>query len=210
MNGGQGYLLVVEDDPDILTLLEKTLTIRGYRVITACNGVEGLEMIRKERPTLVIADIMMPKMDGFSLVHRLRIDPETRTIPVIFVTVTYIAREDREFALNIGATRFIQKPIDFEQFLKTIEELLKQSQPVTLEALDEFEFYDGYRQRLEAKLEQKTLQIAHDRRLLETTSSKAEKQFLRASLEPAYIEQEEIKSLLDQIHKQLKKHIQSV
>jgi CheY-like chemotaxis protein len=177
MNGGQGYLLVVEDDPDILILMEKTLTIRGYRVITACNGVEGLEVIRKQRPALVIADIMMPKMDGFSLVHRLRIDPETRTIPVIFVTVTYIAREDREFALNIGATRFVQKPIDLEKFLKTIAELLEQDEPTALEPLDEFEFYKGYRQRLEAKLGQKITQIAREKRLLETTSSKAEKQF---------------------------------
>jgi DNA-binding response OmpR family regulator len=209
MNVGQGYLLVVEDDPDISILLEKTLTIRGYRVITACNGAEGLEMIRRERPALVIADIMMPKMDGFGLVHRLRINPETRTIPVIFITVTYITREDREFALNIGATRFIQKPIDFEQFLKTIGELLKQDETVVLEPLDEFEFYNGYRQRLEAKLEQKISQIAHDKRLLEKTSSKAEKQFLQASLDLALNEREEIKSLLDQIHEQLTKHIQS-
>jgi DNA-binding response OmpR family regulator len=209
MNVGQGYLLVVEDDPDISILLEKTLTIRGYRVITACNGAEGLEMIRRERPALVIADIMMPKMDGFGLVHRLRINPETRTIPVIFITVTYITREDREFALNIGATRFIQKPIDFEQFLKTIGELLKQDETVVLEPLDEFEFYNGYRQRLEAKLGQKISQIAHDKRLLEKTSSKAEKQFLQASLDLALNEREEIKSLLDQIHEQLTKHIQS-
>ena len=209
MNGGQGYLLVVEDDPDILILLEKTLTIKGYRVITACNGVEGLEMIHKERPALVIADIMMPKIDGFGLVHRLRIDPETRTIPVIFVTVTYIAREDREFALNIGATRFIQKPIDFEQFLKTIAELLEQEETVALEPLDEFEFYTGYGKRLEAKLKQKITQIEDDKRLLETTSSKEEKRFLQASLELAYNEQEEIKYLLEQIHEQLKKRIQS-
>jgi len=108
MTGGKGYLLIIEDDPDILKLLDKTLTIKGYRVVTASNGYDGLEIIRKERPEIVITDIMMPKMDGFNLVHRLRIDPETRGIPVIFITVTYIAREDREFALDIGATRFIQ------------------------------------------------------------------------------------------------------
>lgn len=209
MNVGQGYLLVVEDDPDISILLEKTLTIRGYRVITACNGAEGLEMICKDHPALVIADIMMPKMDGFGLVHRLRINPETRTIPVIFVTVTYIAREDREFALNIGATRFIQKPIDFEKFLKTVEELLKQDESVAPEPLDEFEFCNGYRQRLEAKLGQKISQIAQEKQLLETTSSRVEKQFLQASLDLALNEREEIKSLLDQIHEQLTKHIQS-
>ncbi|HEX9839100.1 MAG TPA: response regulator, partial [Anaerolineales bacterium] len=103
MNAEQAYLLIVEDDPDILQLLNTTLTFKGYRVVTARNGREGLEAIQKERPATVIADIMMPKLDGFGLVHRIRINPETRDIPVVFITATYVAPEDREFALNIGA-----------------------------------------------------------------------------------------------------------
>ncbi|MGD8402821.1 MAG: response regulator [Anaerolineales bacterium] len=207
MTGGKGYLLIIEDDPDILKLLDKTLTIKGYRVVTASNGYDGLEIIRKERPELVITDIMMPKMDGFNLVHRLRIDPETRTIPVIFITVTYIAREDREFALDIGATRFIQKPIDFEKFLETVTDLLEQREPVTPEPLNESSFYDGYRKRLEAKLSQKTTQIARDKRLMETTSSKEEKQLLQSSIHLVNKECEELKLLLEQIHKQIKKNV---
>ena len=78
MNTGQAYLLIVEDDPDILKLLDATLTFKGYRVITAHNGREGLEVIHVKRPEIVITDIMMPKLDGFGLVHRLRINPETR------------------------------------------------------------------------------------------------------------------------------------
>ena len=206
MNGGQGYLLILEDDPDILRLLERTLTIKGYNVVTASNGYDGLEIIRKERPALIITDIMMPKMDGFNLVHRLRINPETRTIPIIFITVTYIAREDREFAINIGVTRFIQKPIDFEKFLATIAELLEKGETDTPEPLDEYNFYRGYRKRLEIKLDQKTLQIARDEHLLELTSSNKEKQVLRTSLRQAVDEREEIKILLDQIYEQIQKH----
>ena len=117
MNARQGYLLIVEDDLDILKLLEAALALRGYRVMTANNGKEGLEVIQRARPAIVIADIMMPKLDGFGLVHRLRINHETRDIPVVFITATYVTLEDKEFALNIGVTRFIQKPFDLEKFL---------------------------------------------------------------------------------------------
>ncbi len=86
MNTEPGYLLIVEDDPDILKLLDTTLTFRGYRVITAHNGKEGLEIVQKEHPAIVITDIMMPKLDGFGLVHRLRLNPETRGIPVVFIS----------------------------------------------------------------------------------------------------------------------------
>src|SRR5688572_19331161 len=110
MNAEQAYLLLVEDDPDILKMLNTTLNIKGNRLVTARNGKEGLDVIQGERPAVVIADIMMPKLDGFGLVHRIRINPETRDIPVVFITATHVAPEDREFALNIGATRFIQKP----------------------------------------------------------------------------------------------------
>jgi len=75
MNTEKGYLLIVEDDPDILKLLDTTLTFRGYRVIKAQNGKDGLEIVQKERPALIITDIMMPKLDGFGLVHRLRLNP---------------------------------------------------------------------------------------------------------------------------------------
>src|SRR6266496_5720964 len=132
MNMQQGYVLIVEDVPDILKLLHATMTFKGYRVVTAHNGQEALEAVRRERPALVITDIMMPKLDGFGLVHRLRINPETREIPVVFITATYVAREDREFALNIGATRFIQKPVDLEKFLTTIAELMEEGMPILI------------------------------------------------------------------------------
>ena len=205
MHTASGYLLVAEDDPDIRKLLYTTLTFKGYRVVAVHNGREGLEFIQKERPLIVITDIMMPQLDGFGLVHRLRIDPQTRDMPVVFITATYVSRADQEFALNIGATRFIQKPVDLEKFLATIEELLEQGPLPTVEPLKEFNFYDGYRKRLEIKLDQKIKQIAREEHLLTTRPDEAN-QAIIASLHHAIYERDEIKLLLEQIHIQLEKY----
>ena len=205
MNAGQDYLLIVEDDRDILRLLDAALTFKGYRVVLAHNGREALEMIQIKRPAIVITDIMMPQLDGFGLVHRLRIHPETCDIPVVFITATFVAPEDREFALNIGATRFVQKPVDLEKFLSTIEELLQQEAPPAMEPLKEVQFYEGYRSRLELKLDQKIKQIAREERLL-GTHSKAEDQFLQASLRQAIRERDELRLLLHQVYEQLEKY----
>ena len=205
MNAGSGYLLLVEDDPDILKLLETTLTFSGYRVITARNGREGLETVQREHPAIVIADIMMPELDGFGLVHRLRLNPRTRDIPVVFITATYVAPEDREFAYNIGATQFIQKPIDLGEFLVTIAELIKQGVPVEIESLDEHNFYDRYRVRLETKLAQINKQITRDQ-FVTGSLSKEDNESLKISLRRIIRERDEINLLLDQVYEQLKKY----
>lgn len=197
MSTGSGYLLLVEDDPDILKLLNTTLTFRGYRVVTASNGKEGLEAVRQERPALVIADIMMPKLDGFGLVHRLRINPETRNIPVIFITATFLSPEDKEFALEIGVTRFIQKPLDMDTFLQTIAALLGPVERAAIEPLQEYSFYEGYRTRLGVKLAQKNKQIARDEALL--AANPHEEDSIQASLRHAIRERDELKILLDQV-----------
>lgn len=202
MSTQSGYLLVVEDIADILNLLEATLKFKGYRVVTARNGEEALEIIQKDRPDLIIADILMPKMDGFSMVHRLRINPETRRIPVVFLSATYVAPEDKAFALSLGATRFIEKPVDLPTFLPIIEKLLQQGVPTPVEPLNEHAFYEGYRKRLEIKLAQKNTQIVRDERLLDTLSEE-EKVAMKKSMEQAVNEREEIQALLAQIRERL-------
>jgi CheY-like chemotaxis protein len=199
MNMESGYILIVEDVPDILRLLEETLKFKGYRAVTAFNGQEALEKIQHERPALIITDIMMPKLDGFGLVHRLRINPETRDIPVIFLTATYVALEDKAFALNIGATRFIEKPVNFENFLRTIHQLLTEKPQAMPPQMTEVEFYEGYRQRLETKLQQKNTQITRDERLLKTISED-ERPTFRASLQMAINERDELQRLLSELH----------
>src|SRR3989304_5545962 len=204
MNTGQGYLLVVEDIPDILKLLDATLKFKGYRVVTPQNGQGALDAIQRERPAMIITDILMPKMDGFSLVHRLRIDPETRDIPVIFLTATYVAPEDKAFALTIGVSRFIEKPVDFDQFLPTVAEIMAKGAPAPLETLNELDFYEGYRKRLEEKLNQKMTQIVRGEHLLKTISEE-EQRTIKSSLHQAINEREEIQHLLDEIHELLEK-----
>jgi len=208
MNAGTDYLLIVEDDPDILKLLDAALTFKGYKVVTARNGEEGLELIQRKHPVIVIADIMMPKIDGFGLIHRLRIHPETRDIPVVFITATYVTREDRSFALRLGATRFLQKPLDLEKFLGTITDLLKQGVPTMIQPLSDFEFYLEYRKRLEAKLEEKNKQITREERLLSTDTDRQD-QALVASLQRDLAERDELKFLLGEIQEQLERYAPS-
>ena len=202
MDTKPGYLLVVEDVPDILILLDTTLKFKGYQVVTATNGQEALEIIQKEHPRLIITDILMPKMDGFSLVHRLRLDPKTRDIPVVFLSATYVAPEDKAFALTIGVTRFVEKPVELETFLPMIDELLAQNAPAAFEPPNEYEFYNGYRKRLETKLKQKNTQITREEHLLETLPEKDVQSF-KASLALNINEREEIQKLLNQIYKLL-------
>lgn len=203
MDKQSGYLLVVEDIPNILELIDTTLKFKGgYRVGTAHNGEEALEAIRQERPALVITDILMPRMDGFSLVHRLRLDPETRNIPVVFLSATYVAPEDKEFAALIGASRFLEKPIDIDQLMGTVSELLAQEIPSAPEPLKEFEFYDGYRKRLKIKLDQKVKQINRIERLL-TTISEEEKPAFINSLHTTISERDEIRLHYDQVNERI-------
>jgi DNA-binding response OmpR family regulator len=202
MSSEQDYLLIVEDDPDIRKLLHTTLMFKGYRVVTAQNGKDALEIIHAELPRIVITDIMMPQLDGFGLVHRLRINPQTRDIPVVFITATYVSSDDRDFALKIGATRFIQKPVDLEKFLTTISELLERDTPTAVTPLDEARFYEGYCKRLEIKLDQKVKQIAREEHLLGLPAN-ADDEDLQVSLRHAIHERDELVLLLEQIRKHM-------
>jgi len=139
----------------------------------------------------------MPKMDGFSLVHRLRLNPNTRSIPVIFLSATYVAPEDKAFALTIGATRFLEKPVVLEEFLPMIEELLNRPTSAT-QPLNQEDFYTGYRKRLEIKLAEKNTQITRAEGLLKTVSEH-EKEGFNMSLHQAINERKEILRLLEQI-----------
>lgn len=163
-----GPILVVEDVPHILELLAVTLRFKGYPVITATNGEEALDVITKERPAMVITDILMPRMDGFTLMHSLRSDPTTNRIPVVFLSATYITPEDKSFAMELGAVRFLEKPVDTPEFLLTVAEILTQGPPTIPPPMGESEFYRGYSERLESKLRHKGQQIARTERLLKT------------------------------------------
>ena len=202
MNILLGPILVVEDIPNVLELLEVTLRFKGYPVMSARNGAEALEAIDNERPAMVITDILMPRMDGYALVQKLRTNPKTRGIPVVFLSATYITPEDKAFALSLGAVRFLEKPVDTEEFLLTIAEILTSGPPTMPEPMSDDEFYQGYRERLEAKLRHKNTQIARTERLLPTLPTEQRPSF-EALLNEARQHRDEIQEELDQLYKLL-------
>jgi CheY-like chemotaxis protein len=102
MNTLSGPILVVEDILNVRDLLEITMRFKGYPVITATNGHDALEKIIEHHPALVITDILMPRMDGYTLAHKLRTNPLTSDIPIIFISATYVTPEDKDFALQLG------------------------------------------------------------------------------------------------------------
>jgi len=194
-----GSILIVEDVPNVLELLEVTLRFKGYSVITARNGEEALDIIENQRPALIITDILMPKLDGYAFVQKLRINPDTRNIPVIFLSATYVTPEDKQFALSLGAARFMEKPIDTEDFLLTVAEIVMQQPFTQPQPLDMGKFYDGYRTRLEEKLRHKNSQIARAERLLVTLPTDQKPAF-QALLEQSIRDRDEIKTELYDIY----------
>lgn len=199
MTTSYGPILIVEDVPNVLELLEVTLRFKGYAVITARNGEEALEAISKTRPMLIITDILMPKMDGYAFVQKLRINPATRAIPVVFLSATYVTPEDKQFALSLGAARFMEKPIDTEDFLLTVAEIVTQQPFTQPQPLDMERFYNGYRTRLEDKLRHKNSQIARAERLLPTLPPDQKPAF-EALLQQSMRDRDEIQSELYDIY----------
>ncbi len=195
-----GPILVVEDVPNVLELLEVTLRFKGYEVVSARNGLEGLEKIASEHPALIITDILMPKMDGYAFVQKLRMNPEWRRIPVVFLSATYVTPEDKQFALSLGAVRFLEKPIDTEDFLLTIAEILAQGPRATPEPLNSIEFYQGYRERLEHKLRHKNTQITRTERLIPTLPEAQRPSFM-TMLQQSYVDRENIQVELKEIYR---------
>jgi CheY-like chemotaxis protein len=206
MNVPYGPLLIVEDVPNILELLSVTLKFKGYPVITATNGEEALKLIEQEHPALIVSDILMPKMDGFQLIQRLRTHPKTSQIPIIILSATYVTPEDRDFVMKLGAARFLEKPVDTEEFLLTIAEVLTQGVATLPPPMDEQEFYLGYRERLESKLHYKSSQIARTERLLESLPQ-AQKTAFQALLDDARKQLHDIELELDQLYRILDQNI---
>lgn len=205
MNIPYGPLLIVEDVPNILELLTITLQFKGYPVLAASNGEDALRLIEQQRPALIITDILMPKMDGFQLVQKLRTDPRTSQIPIIILSATYVTPEDREFAIRLGAARFLEKPVDTEDFLLTIAEVLTSGTSVPPPPLPSEEFYLGYRDRLENKLRYKNIQIARAERLLENLPEKQKPAFQALLVESRY-QRQEIQHELDELYKLLEQY----
>jgi diguanylate cyclase (GGDEF)-like protein len=124
--GGGESLLVVDDDPFIARLLEIELKASGYEVRVANDGVQALQAAQERSPDLVLADVMMPNMDGFELTRRLRQDPRTAAVSVIMLTARGLSADKLE-GFAIGADDYIVKPFDTPELLARIRGVLRRS-----------------------------------------------------------------------------------
>src|SRR6185295_4235907 len=115
-------ILVVDDRPTNRDFLRTLLGYQNHHVVEAADGAEALALARTERPDLVISDILMPTMDGYEFVHRLRSDPQIAGIPVIFNTAHYLDREARALAKTCRVSHIIHKPAEPEAVLRTVSE----------------------------------------------------------------------------------------
>lgn len=121
---GKFHVLVVDDDPDKLALLEAALTLAGYEVRTAGDGVEGLAAVESFQPDLVVSDIMMPVMNGYELARRIRENPQTRFIPIILQTAGGFRAEDQRRGSEAGALGYFTDPTDIDLLLARVRTLL--------------------------------------------------------------------------------------
>jgi DNA-binding response OmpR family regulator len=128
----QTKILVIDDDPDVHTVVKKILAPKSYEVVSAYDGSEGLGKIVEERPDLIILDVIMPGKHGFDVCHELKTDEKYHffsNIPVLMLTVYPEDREKMHLSMREGmmmeAEDYLQKPIVPEELAKRIEELLK-------------------------------------------------------------------------------------
>ena len=115
-------ILIVEDDPDSRDFLETLLKLEGYQVITANDGMEGIEQVRADCPDLILSDICMPHLDGLDMVKLLRRSPEYRSIPIIMLSA--YGSGNLINAINVGANEAMRKPVHAEVLLKNLKEWL--------------------------------------------------------------------------------------
>lgn len=127
-------ILIIDDEIYILHVLEFSLSMEGYRVISAASGEEALGKIESDPPDLIVLDVMMPGMDGHEVCRRLKQDERTCEIPIIFLSARDGAG-DRQTGIELGANAYITKPFSPQQLIDQIQTLLEDAQPQGEEAI---------------------------------------------------------------------------
>jgi diguanylate cyclase len=161
-------ILIAEDEPSLRENLQWMLELEGYQVTAACHGAEALARAQKERPDLVLTDVMMPEMDGYGLIQALREDPKLATVPIIMLTAK-ADRVDVRSAMNLGADDYLTKPCRREELLEAIQARLARSsnldqaaqrlqnearQAMQIDTLTALPGRDLFEQRIDAALQQ--------------------------------------------------------
>ena len=117
-------ILIVDDEADVLLLLEKGLTNQGYSVISASNGEDAVIAAWSHQPDLIILDVLMPGMDGPEVDIKLKEDPKTKDIPVIFLTSLYTKSEQNIHKYTAGESIMFAKPYDIKDLIAGIEKVI--------------------------------------------------------------------------------------
>lgn len=117
-------ILLVEDEADMVYALTLQLEAAHYEVLSAKDGQAGLDMARKEKPDLIILDLMLPKMDGYKVCRMLKFDEKYKKIPIIIFTAK-AQEKDKELGQQVGADAYITKPFDAQVLMDKISALLK-------------------------------------------------------------------------------------
>jgi PAS domain S-box-containing protein len=166
-------VLIAEDDPHSRYMLAALLAGHGWQVVTASDGVEGLEYVRRGSFDLVISDLLMPRLDGFQLCRTIKADSSLRHIPILVYTATYTAPADEELARAAGADSFLIKPAEPDKIIAAVERLLQEHKEVcpaasvsaseeegsTASLLAELAYVQQHNERLMTKLNRKVDQL---------------------------------------------------
>lgn len=171
-------VLIVDDISENLYLLESLLKGNGYETISATNGSEALNLALQDAPDLIISDILMPVMDGYSLCREWKNDAKLKKVPFVFYTATYTHHKDEEFALNLGADMFLIKPQEPDEFIAKIRKVLKDFDGNKIkvhEKIDsELAIYKEYNQTLIRKMEDRMLKSEESEKKIKSYAEQLE------------------------------------
>jgi PAS domain S-box-containing protein len=160
-------IVIADDNEDTRYILRKVLESAGHEVHEAENGRDAHQLAVRIGPDLIVSDILMPEMDGFQFCKKIRSDNTFRDTPFIFYTATYTDDKDEQLALELGADRFIRKPMEGEPFLQEIQTVARQASGGDIAAAepaldDETTFLKLYSERLIRKLEKKIFDLEEE------------------------------------------------
>lgn len=118
-------IVIVEDSKETSNILREILEREGYQVICALNGVDGYRMIKREKPDLILLDLLLPKVSGFDLCLKINQDLELRKIPIIVISTLADEKETKQKLKNIDIIRFMKKPYNIDELIFEIKNILK-------------------------------------------------------------------------------------
>jgi len=124
MSETKPLILVVDDESDLVSVLRIGLQIEGFQVIDAADGEEGLRRAQREKPNLMVLDLMLPKLDGYKVCRALKFDDRYKSLPIVVLSARS-GEQDRKLAFDMGADAFISKPYDMAELVRMIRAKLR-------------------------------------------------------------------------------------